>query len=668
LNGTSLEEKCKIYNNTCKFKCWTFTSEESCIDDDCFWLYNESEGEEGTCKEKDDSNFICDELQRESQCALSNVYNLELNCLWVKRDKYEKCIKTEITCNELPGFLCEEYEKGSEDITGLNVIDSWCFVNDEKKENGLCVSHKIFVDDCNVIRNKRVCENADELFDFKYGCSWVKEDDGKEHCIESEKSGECSDFTTLKECLESSEHFCSWVKIGNYYSCVLEKSAELCEYYMDVNGCSETIGRDRCTWNLTVGKCLGASKSCEEYDSYNKCKSVSDKCFWNGADSSKNGRCVSLEEVYTCNNLSMTICKTYDSIEGLTLDINPCFYNNVFDEGFYCVSAESVMNTKCENIKTNEKVGVKKTPKYCDNAQLLFNISGKNGFGCKWDENECVDVILEEKDLPDNCSIYTNVDDCNYHMISDKSTCFWNPTESKEDENLCMKIGDVKTCEDICSNDISGINTHFCSGNIMNSRSEMCKWEEITGEENDSYSCNCKSVDIPESCRLVNISSPSECNQFISLKGKCFYNGDNIDNVKWCFDIVDIEECENFQNQTACTYAKKHTYKNLEPYSSVPSTALLCYWNAEVGECRSKKLSNTINEEEKNSLLVMIIIIITSVGVVSLVVVIVIVVIVIKKRKSKRDINEIYEMYGLNSYDSTDNNHASSLYPFCLYI
>jgi hypothetical protein len=46
LNGTILENECEIYNNICKLKYSTFTETESCRSDDCFWLYNEAEGEE----------------------------------------------------------------------------------------------------------------------------------------------------------------------------------------------------------------------------------------------------------------------------------------------------------------------------------------------------------------------------------------------------------------------------------------------------------------------------------------------------------------------------------------------------------------------------------------------------------------------------------------------
>jgi hypothetical protein len=77
-----------------------------CRSDDCFWLYNESEGEEGSCKDKDDSNLSCDDVKRPSQCALSNVDNLkEKKCIWV----LNTCYNVMTTCESITvnGDVCE---------------------------------------------------------------------------------------------------------------------------------------------------------------------------------------------------------------------------------------------------------------------------------------------------------------------------------------------------------------------------------------------------------------------------------------------------------------------------------------------------------------------------------------------------------------------------------
>jgi NADH:ubiquinone oxidoreductase subunit 3 (subunit A) len=334
----------------------------------------------------------------------------------------------------------------------------------------------------------------------------------------------------------------------------------------------------------------------------------------------------------------MELCRNYSNIKGLTIDIEPCFYN-YFDDigGFYCATVSSVMNTRCENIKTNKNVGDNNGPKYCDNAQFLFKIDGK-GFGCKWKTNECIDAVLEEDDLPEDCSGYMKNESCNYHITRKGKSCFWNPVKNDENDTFCTEVDDIEACDNICTNDLSGINTYFCNGNfvITDSTSEMCRWG-IASEEIFSGGCYCEGVDIPEKCTLLNVSSPSECKQFISVKGKCFYNGDDDDEVMGigvCIDIGDIMECGDFLDQTLCMYAKKHTYYNLENYSSASSAVFLCIWNAEEGGiCQSKKLGNLMNsDKQKMSTWVLIVIIV--VGVVILVVLIVVLLLILRKAKS----------------------------------
>jgi hypothetical protein len=38
LIDTTLEDKCKIYDNMCKLKCSIFLTEQSCRRDDCLWI------------------------------------------------------------------------------------------------------------------------------------------------------------------------------------------------------------------------------------------------------------------------------------------------------------------------------------------------------------------------------------------------------------------------------------------------------------------------------------------------------------------------------------------------------------------------------------------------------------------------------------------------------
>jgi hypothetical protein len=551
-----------------------------------------------------------------------------------------KCLKTTSTCDELPVLVCEKFAKGSEGISGLNVVDSWCFVSGDGEEEGSssCVSNEIFRG-CNTVKNKHVCEDADVLFDIEYGCSWIKDLEGNEFCTDYGKSQKCSYYTTHKGCWRSDEASCSWVKVGGTYDCVVAGSGELCEHYVDMGGCTGTSEGDVCIWNSTLMKCLGVARSCEEYVSYTRCSAVNDRCFWNGNPSPSEGKCLSLEEMYTCEELSMVTCKNYNNVEGLSLYTEPCFYNYFSDVGgLYCTSVDSVTNTECKSIRTNKNVGVDSGPRYCDNAQFLFGISGK-GFGCEWrvDTNECVDV-LDGSNLPENCSEYETADSCNYRMIKSGSACFWNSIGDDENGTFCIGIEDIEGCGEICSNDVSGINSHFCDGNsvMTDSTSEMCRWG-VVSEETGSQGCNCEGVEIPENCALLNASSPAECKQFISKRGKCFYNGDDKDDVMGvgvCWDVVDVSECSHLLNQKLCTYAKKHTYYNLENYTSASLASFLCLWNAEEeGICQSKKVDNSISSENpKISTWLLIVIIV--VGVVTLVTIILVLILILKKMKS----------------------------------
>jgi hypothetical protein len=118
-----------------------------------------------------------------------------------------------------------------------------------------------------------------------------------------------------------------------------------------------------------------------------------------------------------------------------------------------------------------------------------------------------------------------------------------------------------------------------------------------------------------------------------------------------CSDISDIMECEDLLDRILCTYAKKHTYYNLESYSSASSTMFLCIWNVEEGEiCQSKKLGRSANSDEPKIPLMLIIIV--SVGAVTLIVIIIILIIIIKKVKS-RGSNRVKE-YEMSSISSTN--------------
>jgi hypothetical protein len=85
LDGTSLFNKCDIYNDKCKLRCSTLENENDCNNKNyCFWLYKSNLGNDGDCKSKIDSSIICSNAKRSEQCTISDVNNLgNNNCLWL---------------------------------------------------------------------------------------------------------------------------------------------------------------------------------------------------------------------------------------------------------------------------------------------------------------------------------------------------------------------------------------------------------------------------------------------------------------------------------------------------------------------------------------------------------------------------------------------------------
>jgi hypothetical protein len=134
LNGTTLEDRCKIYNNTCKLKCSAFTESETCQSDDCFWLYSESEGERGNCEEKDDDLLTCSDVKRSYQCPLSGISKLENNkCIWV----LDMCYDVKDTCKSVINKdICESegVARGTNGI--LNCL--WLKENTTRNVSGKC--------------------------------------------------------------------------------------------------------------------------------------------------------------------------------------------------------------------------------------------------------------------------------------------------------------------------------------------------------------------------------------------------------------------------------------------------------------------------------------------------------------------------------------------------
>jgi hypothetical protein len=416
-------------------------------------------------------------------------------------------------------------------------------------------------------------------------CSWIKISDEEERCINAMNSKKCSYYTTQKGCSRSEESVCSLIRIGDDLNCIVEESAELCELYINADGCKKTIEGDLCLWNSTTEKCSSGFKSCGEYSSYVGCSAIRERCFWNGGISSADGKCFSLEREYSCADLSRSFCNNYLSIEGLIIVDSPCFFNNrnINEEVFDCVSAISM--TTCESIKTNNSV-VGSEINYCDGAQFLFGIGGRNGIGCCWDDtlSKCMDLLLTSLILPENCSGYETEVECKFHITQSGEKCYWNMSDEISINSSCVDFVEVSDCSSICTNDISGIGKYICDGNVVEMKevTELCKWQHEE-REGEGKNCNCEGDIIPENCSLINKNSSSDCNKINSSKGYCFLNSDdnNVEGVKTCADVVDITECLEILNSVNCIQARKYKFTNIESNTSTPIESFLCIWDYE---------------------------------------------------------------------------------------
>jgi hypothetical protein len=496
-------------------------------------------------------------------------------------------------------------------------------------------------------------------------CSWI-EVNKSESCIKHGTGNNCTDYTTAEECdiIRNGEITtkCTWVGVIGDYSCVSEGGAEFCGHYLSEESCTQTVTEEVCEWNNKTKKCDGKQKQCDEFLSWNGCESVNEGCWWNGLKHG-NGKCMILEGDYTCSNLSKYVCENYLNINGLTITDEPCFFNGISEEnGNSCVSADSMrfVNISCGDIKTNEQTIPNETsPKFCDNAQLLFGISGMNGYGCYWDDNNtCLDML--DTNISRTCSEYKSIEQCNYHFSVDEGECFWNDIDKSDEKNACKSTNLISNCSTICTNDVAGINSHFCSGgsDVFDISSEICRWSgsDVVIVEG----CNCEGIEIPPTCKDLFLNeriTPSECKTFKSEEGNCFFNGntENYSGEFVCSSTSLITKCGDLLDSSLCKYAKKYIYINLESSTSSSFSSFLCLWDYEEGVCESKGVGKTEElNKDKNSFQTILIIIITSTVVVLVLVIIFIIIVVIVLRRSKSRILEkeqktTYEMTSMSN-------------------
>jgi hypothetical protein len=623
-------------------ECSYYQKEKDCTfdesDNKCVWSVNKCYKQE----------LSCENVKEESICLTPNIFvknNVIIECVWVDVSGLDKkCMEKTQTCSNLINVLCVEFEhEMTENNIGLTVIDKPCFFNGESKEEMSCISKSLFSDKkCDDVKSKKICGEAETVFNWGYKCVWVG--------------------------------------IVNDFYCIKENSAETCEYYLEQNICGMTKEGEMCLWNSTLGRCITKSveiKSCDMLNTYKVCNSISDRCFWNGGNETTTigGSCLPLEKAYSCSELTKTICNTYGEINGLTVVDSPCFFNGGDDEdGLFCTSEGKLINSSCEKVKTNNRVGIVSGPKYCDNAESLFGIVGDDKLGCVWDERgECVNVLKGQVTRPESCKEYETIDECNFNMDESGEECFWNSMVEGID-GACIPVKDIFNCTSICTNEISGLSSRFCDGNAINTgdSSEMCKWIDESGEI--IMDCNCEGVLIEEMCSLLEIKTAYDCNGVVSMKGKCFFNGeiekklDVGDERLRCSDYEDIKKCEDLRNKTLCTYARRYVYKNLEMKSSGSPTTFMCLWDVERKICKAKETNIEESPGKEGNIVVIIIIVVGVCVVVATVIIIVIIVIKVKQKNNMRNSeNKEFEIKDIYP-DDTHNDNKSVMISNLIYI
>jgi hypothetical protein len=239
------EYHCQVIQNSCEaiereIACnFTGSAKSGETQLDCFWLYNgdESEGNDGICKEKQDDEIECSDAKRQGQCStITGINNLgSSKCVWVNDETTgHKCqqiqnscesIEREITCNFLGASKLESPEMvlscfwlhSSSEINGENGRCRERIDNDlecgDVKDHDQCLSglEQTFLDGkCDVIDGecKITCEAimVNTSCINRVDCSWVYDNndanvyDGK--CFPKNNTPECETFGRESQCYD----------------------------------------------------------------------------------------------------------------------------------------------------------------------------------------------------------------------------------------------------------------------------------------------------------------------------------------------------------------------------------------------------------------------------------------------------------------------------------
>jgi hypothetical protein len=174
-------------------------------------------------------------------------------------------------------------------------------------------------------------------------------------------------------------------------------------------------------------------------------------------------------------------------------------------------------------------------------------------------------------------------------LIVTDGPCFHNHDKSTSDlEKKCISVTEIIKCEDIRTNGLFEMEKHFCDDakDIFSwIKGAACIWM-IEDDVGSSGKC----VQVENCSDLIGIKNGSQCNDYSSLKGNCFFNGNvkvNNTEVK-CFDVVDVVRCGDILEMGLCVHAKKDTYPNLTIDSLSSPSTIYCTWEGGNETCVSK--------------------------------------------------------------------------------
>jgi hypothetical protein len=190
--------------------CNSITNLNECSED-CFWLYSETSGTSGTCKDKSDNKLECAQAKRSDQCTDNSINKFGSdNCIWISEETTTKCQEVKDSCNQITsqptclasgstksgeciwtnweGGSCDTVKDSCNEIitkstcltlgaikTDINELSCfWLFSNesDDDSDSGFCFSKNNESLICSQAKRQEQCINGD-INKFGENCFWL---------------------------------------------------------------------------------------------------------------------------------------------------------------------------------------------------------------------------------------------------------------------------------------------------------------------------------------------------------------------------------------------------------------------------------------------------------------------------------------------------------------